>query len=589
MRTLQLPNPAHRHFALRARKSGPQVSSLPDLTLNPDPSDLEGFLHQGLELDSREKVLLVFSLVVMHVACKCGIIAPESDLTIPMRPQFYADWNRGGAGRRTEWSAMREARDYLIDAGVMQKVSNHQVGVKSSGYWLTASAMVQVDRGLHELREVPYLQFLASRGEQPRPEVISTTKVDGKRSAKLPNGTVLEHQRAGVVSGTVTVLESDAGGEVDRSRDFVSRHRASINAATIKIRWAEYVQERTRRVAHGALDKPHTFASRVSFWEVVDAVLGGCESPMNYVDPATNTLHPDALQTWRGFLQLDNKHQVDESPTTSGGRFYYQAQSMPTLAREFLEIDGEITAECDYKACQGRMAYSIAGLVQPDDPYAALAPTLSRTAAKKFYVYALGCYGDPTLSGLKTSSVAYDARTPKEAEACQELRSLTSEQWAGLVAHLQSEGVWEVLCGPVWSVMQRLESDIALHVMQRFMEETGSAILHFHDSFRVKASLLPVLRRIMAEVWEGYFGSPAATEEEPPQPYTQRMSTRDPYAGLVKLSARASVPSTLGSRTSPTIPRGYRSSPAKGSKTGVQGFQQRKPVNCTPGGKFSPG
>jgi len=188
-----------------------------------------------------------------------------------------------------------------------------------------------------------------------------------------------------------------------------------------------------------------------------------------------------------------------------GGRFYGGWwQSLPSLYRPHITIDGYKTCEVDYSAIALRIIYAQAGTPYPteDDPYDIGLPEWkgskdSRRPLVKTYVNALindegGNYRLP-VDEQQAIGITYS-----------ELKDLVLNKHKS-IAHLFSTGVG--------LEAQYIDSQIAQKVMLVMMEE-GLVVLPIHDSFIVRLGFQQWVEEVMEVVSLEVLGSRVTTKAD---------------------------------------------------------------------------
>lgn len=180
-----------------------------------------------------------------------------------------------------------------------------------------------------------------------------------------------------------------------------------------------------------------------------------------------------------------------------GGRFYCAGSSLPLKSipvRDGILIEGEETIELDYSALHPTMIAVMenASVSSSHDPYglpSCLAEGWHRDDHKMALNALLNCKSKRSANSyLKSKGLS----NPKEYIEAVINHNPWMEKYIATDAGVK---------------LQRMDSELAENVMVRFIEKTGSAILCWHDSFRVKESEGQILKEIMQDEFFKMFKS----------------------------------------------------------------------------------
>jgi hypothetical protein len=174
-------------------------------------------------------------------------------------------------------------------------------------------------------------------------------------------------------------------------------------------------------------------------------------------------VHPSQLSLTRIFSKGSFEH---------GGRLYAPVQNYTKQTRKYFYLNGEPTIEIDYSSIHPYMLYHREGLeFDGDDPYAI--EGFDRDAVKVAFNVMLNRKGiGANKSAAKTISNALSC----DEEAAEALESAIQALHSPIALHFNTG---------VGLKLQRRDSDIALLVVNTFVNELKRPIICIHDSFIV--------------------------------------------------------------------------------------------------------
>lgn len=183
-----------------------------------------------------------------------------------------------------------------------------------------------------------------------------------------------------------------------------------------------------------------------------------------------------------------------------GGRFYHGWwQCIRSELRPFILINGSMTAECDFSGMALSCLYAREGItIGSQDPYDIginYKPGDPRRKSVKQFVSALL---NDTANRFRLSNSELAALGLSHAQLLKVIKNRHSK-----ISHHFGTGIGLHL--------QYLDSKVAEKVMLRFVE-INEVCLPIHDSFVVKANLLPRLESIMKEEFENEFRATIGTK-----------------------------------------------------------------------------
>lgn len=173
------------------------------------------------------------------------------------------------------------------------------------------------------------------------------------------------------------------------------------------------------------------------------------------------------------------------------GRLYgHFVQQLPSDIRLCLRINQQPVVEADYQSMQLVLLYAEAGLpMQEGDPYDI--DGMDRDMAKMVLTRSVGCRSkEETTSSLRHYMELNNNLKPGRAEILYEA---FWDKHLPVLPHQNEQS-------PVWSRLQRADSEIALRVL-RLLLSTGVAAIPIHDSFIVQAKYKGQLFDAMQEAW----------------------------------------------------------------------------------------
>lgn len=186
-----------------------------------------------------------------------------------------------------------------------------------------------------------------------------------------------------------------------------------------------------------------------------------------------------------------------------GGRLYgHYVQLLPSEVRKKMMIDGEPVVESDYSSMQLRLLYASAGKSLPSMSDLYIHPKYEQTEGdsrehhrdqmKMVLTHSVGCRTrDETVWSLQHK--LRKMGTKKAEEAAQRNYDLFWSMHEDVCPHDAEEAAW------TW--LQRVESDIALRVLSKLMDQ-GIAAIPVHDSFIVKGRFEGQLDQAMKEAFD---------------------------------------------------------------------------------------
>ena len=179
-----------------------------------------------------------------------------------------------------------------------------------------------------------------------------------------------------------------------------------------------------------------------------------------------------------------------------GGRFYSELIYMKSALRKWLYFDGEPTIEIDYKSLHPHMLYHQERLDFPgSDPYAIRG--YERKVVKKAFNMMLNRGG----KGIAKSAVNTFVRQLKMTRE----EAVNLEQ-AILAMHQPIQHHFNTGVG---LRLQRLDSDIAMEVIDTFINVKKRPIIGVHDSFIVSVRDASALHELLGIAYDKYFNSTA--------------------------------------------------------------------------------
>ena len=239
-------------------------------------------------------------------------------------------------------------------------------------------------------------------------------------------------------------------------------------------------------------------ANDVELYDIAKAIAGNRTSEANEEDIIAN-LDFSRVQLRRIFSRGDlNKH----------GRFYNGWwQSLPSIYRQHITIDGYKTSEVDYSNMSLRIVYALQGIERDvdDDLYDIgldnwLGGDDPRRKLIKVFVNAL----------MNDETGNYKLKKP-------ELRTLglTHEELLALVLKTH-ESIADQLTAGIGLYSTYLDSQIAELVMMS-MQADGIVVLPIHDSFLVRTGYQQWLEVVMEAAFRDVMGATVATDADGPR------------------------------------------------------------------------
>ena len=202
--------------------------------------------------------------------------------------------------------------------------------------------------------------------------------------------------------------------------------------------------------------------TNVGVLEATTKTLAAYDKLMSRVNTSigSSTIHPAQLSLTRVF----SKGSFD-----LGGRLYAPIQNYTKETRKYYYFDSEPTIEIDYSSIHPHMLYHKEGLqFDGEDPYAL--EDFDRNAVKVAFNIMLNREACKPAAGTISKVVGCDTITAEALEAA--IKNLHSP-----IAHHFNTGVGLRL--------QRTDSDIALLVIDNFVNDLERPIICVHDSFIV--------------------------------------------------------------------------------------------------------
>ena len=229
-----------------------------------------------------------------------------------------------------------------------------------------------------------------------------------------------------------------------------------------------------RKTEYGSRGKKKTFAiaPTESQLELNSAMLEATNQTLAAYDDFMATVattigsipvHPSQLSLTRIF---------SKGSFELGGRLYAPVQNYTKQTRKYFYLDGEPTIEIDYSSIHPYMLYHKEGLqYNGDDPYAI--EGFDRDAVKVAFNVMLNRKGvGANRSAAKTISKAVDC----DIDTAEALEAAIQTLHSPIALHFNTG---------VGLKLQRADSDIALLVVNTFVNELRRPIICVHDSFIV--------------------------------------------------------------------------------------------------------
>ena len=211
--------------------------------------------------------------------------------------------------------------------------------------------------------------------------------------------------------------------------------------------------------------------------------------------------HPDIVDEPNGFLRVQgcwldprrgSYRRIFKGRFCCGGRWYGPWwQNLPKDVRPGLLINGEATAELDYRACHLRLLYAQRGLALPfkihtADPYEV--PGFPRTLTKFAFNVMLNAKTKRKALGAIEKRLKVDGLF----EVREHARALTN----AVADHFHDLG--QVWCTGMGMRLQNTDAEICRRV-QRQLRKADVPALSVHDSFIVPASAQELVNDVMEE------------------------------------------------------------------------------------------
>ena len=214
--------------------------------------------------------------------------------------------------------------------------------------------------------------------------------------------------------------------------------------------------------------------------------LGVSDDQLKQIAQKTN-------RTSVNFFQLQLRRIFSRGSMTKGGRFYGGWwQSLPSIYRPHITIDGYRTTEVDYSSVDIRILYSTQGAVVPPE--------------KDLYDIGLPKWEGPKDPRRKIIKIFLNALLNDESGRYRlepgELEALgCSHAQLMRLMHQKHEPIKHLFNTGAGLDAQFIDSEIAMKVMQKMMDEDILA-LPIHDSFIVRLGHRATLRDAMLEAFQ---------------------------------------------------------------------------------------
>ena len=229
------------------------------------------------------------------------------------------------------------------------------------------------------------------------------------------------------------------------------------------LRKTEYVRGKKKKFAIKPTDEQLELNS--ALLEATNQTLSAYEDFMASIATTIgySPVHPSQLSLTRIF---------SKGSFELGGRLFAPIQNYTKQTRKYFYLDGEPTIEIDYSSIHPYMLYHGKGLeFDGDDPYAI--EGFDRDAVKVAFNIMLNketASANKSVAKTISKDLDYDIDTAEALEAA--IQGLHSP-----IAHHFNTGIGLTL--------QRIDSDIALLVINTFVNELNRPIICVHDSFIV--------------------------------------------------------------------------------------------------------
>ena len=214
--------------------------------------------------------------------------------------------------------------------------------------------------------------------------------------------------------------------------------------------------------------------------------LGVSDDQLKQIAQKTN-------RTSVNFFQLQLRRIFSRGSMTKGGRFYGGWwQSLPSIYRPHITIDGYRTTEVDYSSVDIRILYATQGVVVPQE--------------KDLYDIGLPKWEGPKDPRRKVIKIFLNALLNDESGRYRlkpgDLKALgCSHAQLMTLMHQQHKPIKHLFNKGAGLDAQFIDSEIAMKVMQKMMDE-NILVLPIHDSFIVRLGHRATLRDAMHEAFQ---------------------------------------------------------------------------------------
>jgi hypothetical protein len=190
----------------------------------------------------------------------------------------------------------------------------------------------------------------------------------------------------------------------------------------------------------------------------------------------------DGIQISSSALTYTRAHKNN---LQTGGRLYAYVQNTPGVLRRTILFDGEVSIELDYGSLHLSMLYHQAGIGYFLDLYAKGRLVNETRAIVKLAVN--------IMLNAKNKSSAVKAMLENKIPSPSRLINLILEE------HRE---VSSTFFNSAWKKLQKLDSDLALDVIEHMLTKHNCPVIPVHDSFIVPQKMKDALRFAM-ESWYG--------------------------------------------------------------------------------------
>ena len=192
------------------------------------------------------------------------------------------------------------------------------------------------------------------------------------------------------------------------------------------------------------------------------------------------------------YTRMFNERKSNKTLFEAGGRFYSRGSNLPKRVRDEIMIDGEKTVELDFSCYHPTMIAAMCSETLSVDPYSLpydLVDSWGRADHKKAVNGIINCSSKKAANGFLQS-----LGIKKPSRYIAAVLNLTPylKDFIGTDAGVR---------------LQKTDSDIANRIMIEFINTTGSAILCWHDSFRVQEKYEDLLKDIMKRTFRETFNT----------------------------------------------------------------------------------